>query len=98
MFAVNEKSHIVAFDSQKGDELWRNELLMWRDIGEPLATGKVVIAGDGQGYVHVFSQDNGSLLGRVRVDSSPVNAQPIAINGLMIFQSKAGTLAAYRIQ
>jgi hypothetical protein len=37
-------------------------------------------------------------LGRVRVDSSPVNAQPIAINGLMIFQSKAGTLAAYRIQ
>ena len=98
VFAVNEKSHIVAFDSQKGDELWRNELLMWRDIGEPLATGKVVIAGDGQGYVHVFSQDNGSLLGRVRVDSSPVNAQPIAINGLMIFQSKAGTLAAYRIQ
>lgn len=96
VFAVNEKSYVVGFKANNGEEVWRNESLVWRDLGEPLAVGKVVIAGDIQGYAHILSQDTGDFLGRVRVDSSQVSAAPIAVGGVIIFQSRGGKLAAYR--
>ncbi|SMC66669.1 outer membrane protein assembly factor BamB [Polynucleobacter kasalickyi] len=98
VFAVNDKSYLTGFNALNGQELWRNEKLVWRDLGEPLAVGKVILAGDAEGYLHLFGQDNGNILGRVRVDSTPIEAPPVPTNGLIIVQSKGGTLAAYRIQ
>jgi len=98
VFVVNDKSYVVAFDAIRGDELWRNEKLVWRDVGEPLAVGKYILAGDSQGYLHLFSQDKGDELGRVRVDSSGITAGPIATQSSVIVQTKGGTLAAYKIQ
>lgn len=96
VFSANEKSHVVAFNAANGQEIWRNESMVWRDLGEPLAVGKVVVFGDGQGYVHLLSQDNGNVLGRVRVDSSAVAAAPVAAGGVIVVQSKGGTLAGFR--
>jgi len=98
VYAVNEKSYLVAFNAANGQEIWRNEKLVWRDLGEPLAVGKVILAGDSEGYLHLFGQDNGNILGRVRVDSTPIEAPPIPSNGQIIVQSKGGTLASYRLQ
>jgi outer membrane protein assembly factor BamB len=98
VYAINEKSYLVAFNASNGQEVWRNEKLVWRDLGEPLAVGKVILAGDSEGYLHLFGQDNGNILGRVRVDSSPIEAPPIPSNGQIIVQSKGGTLASFRIQ
>lgn len=98
VFAVNDKSFLVAFNASQGNELWRNEKLQWRDVGEPLAIGTSILAGDSQGYLHVFTQSSGELIGRVRVDSSGITAAPIASQGLIIVQTKGGTLAAYKIQ
>jgi len=96
VYAVNDKSYVVAFDASRGEELWRNEKLVWRDVGEPLAIGKYIWAGDAQGYLHILSQENGDELGRVRVDSSGITSGPISAQGLVIVQTKGGTLAAYR--
>ena len=98
VYAINEKSYLIAFNASNGQESWRNEKLVWRDLGEPLAVGKVILAGDSEGYLHLFGQDNGNILGRVRVDSTPIEAPPIPSNGQIIVQSKGGTLASYRLQ
>jgi outer membrane protein assembly factor BamB len=98
VFAVNDKSYVAGFDASNGTELWRNEKLQWRDVGEPLAVGTSVLAGDSQGYLHLLAQTNGDIIGRVRVDSSAIVAGPIATQGLVIVQTKGGTLAAYKIQ
>jgi len=97
VYAVNDKSFLVAFNATQGNELWRNEKLQWRDVGEPLAVGTSILAGDSQGYLHVFAQSSGDIVGRVRVDSSGITAAPIASQGLIIVQTKGGTLAAYKI-
>jgi outer membrane protein assembly factor BamB len=60
-----------------------------------MAVGKVLLLGDAQGYVHALSQANGEMLARIRHDSSPITAAPIAVNGLILVQSQGGKLAAY---
>jgi outer membrane protein assembly factor BamB len=97
VYAVNEKSYVAGFNADSGVELWRNEKLVWRDLGEPLAVSNLVVAGDSQGYLHAFSQSNGDVIGRIRVDSSPISAAPIPAGPLMIVQTRGGTLAAYKI-
>ena len=96
IFSSNDKSHIYAFKSSNGAEVWRNESLTWRDVGEPLAVGKLLFVGDGQGYLHILSQDSGDFLGRIRVDSSRIVAAPLAVAGVIVVQTRGGTLAAYR--
>jgi outer membrane protein assembly factor BamB len=51
--------------------------------------------GDAQGYIHAFSQANGEMVARIRHDSSPISAAPLAVGGLILVQSQGGKLAAY---
>ncbi len=95
VFSSNEKSHVVAFATKDGSQLWENTQLTYRDVGEPLAVGRVLLVGDAQGYVHALSQANGEMVARIRHDSSPISAAPIAVGGLILIQSQGGKLAAY---
>ncbi|QWD84589.1 outer membrane protein assembly factor BamB [Polynucleobacter asymbioticus] len=95
VFSSNEKSHVTAFAVKDGSQVWENTQLTFRDVGEPMAVGKVLLMGDAQGYVHALSQANGQMLARIRHDSSPITAAPIAVNGLILVQSQGGKLAAY---
>ena len=96
VFAANEKSHVTAFTTKEGTQVWENTKLTFRDVGEPLAVGRVLLMGDAEGYVHAFSQADGELVARIRHDSSPVTTAPIAVNGLILIESQGGKLAAYR--
>ena len=95
VFSSNEKSHVTAFAVKDGSQVWENTQLTFRDVGEPMAVGRVLLVGDAQGYVHALSQANGEMLARIRHDSSPITAAPIAVNGLILVQSQGGKLAAY---
>ena len=95
VFSSNERSHVTAFAVKDGSQVWENTQLTFRDVGEPMAVGKVLLLGDAQGYVHALSQANGEMLARIRHDSSPITAAPIAVNGLILVQSQGGKLAAY---
>jgi outer membrane protein assembly factor BamB len=95
VFSSNEKSYVTAFAAKDGSQLWQNAQLTFRNVGEPLAVGKVLLIGDAEGYVHALSQGNGDMLARIRHDSSPITAAPIAVGGLILIQSQGGKLAAY---
>jgi outer membrane protein assembly factor BamB len=96
VFAADEKSHLVAYRADDGVEVWRNETMTWRDLGEPLAAGRLLVMGDKQGYLHFLEQSSGNPIARIRVDSSAISAAPIVANGLLIIQSRSGSLAAYK--
>ena len=95
VFSSNEKSQVTAFATKDGAQVWENTQLTFRDVGESLAVGKVLLMGDAQGYIHAFSQSKGELIARIRHDSSPISAAPIAVGGLILVQSQGGKLAAY---
>jgi outer membrane protein assembly factor BamB len=95
VFSSNERSYVTAFAVKDGAQAWENTQLMFREVGEPMAVGKVLLLGDAQGYVHALSQAKGEMLARIRHDSSPITAAPIAVTGLILVQSQGGKLAAY---
>jgi outer membrane protein assembly factor BamB len=95
VFSSNERSVVTAFTVKDGTQAWENIQLTFRDVGEPMAVGKVLLLGDAQGYVHALSQASGEMLARIRHDSSPITAAPIAVNGLILIQSQSGKIAAY---
>ena len=96
VFSANERSYVTAFATKDGSQVWENTQLLFRDVGEPLAIGRVLLMGDAEGYVHTFSQANGELVARIRHDSSRISAAPIATDGLILIQSQGGKVAAYR--
>lgn len=96
VFSANERSYVTAFATKDGSQVWENTQLLFRDVGEPLAIGRVLLMGDAEGYVHAFSQANGELVARIRHDSSRISAAPIATDGLILIQSQGGKVAAYR--
>lgn len=96
VFAADEKSHLVAYRADDGVEVWRNDTMTWRDLGEPLAAGRLLVMGDKQGYLHFLEQSSGKPVARIRVDSSAISAAPIVASGLLIVQSRSGSLAAYK--
>ena len=95
VFSANERSYVTAFATKDGSQAWENTQLSFRDVGESLAIGKVLLMGDAQGFVHALSQANGDIVARIKHDNSPITAAPIAADGLIVIQSQGGKIAAY---
>jgi outer membrane protein assembly factor BamB len=92
VYAVDATSQLQAFTVDGGASVWRNERLTYRQLTTPLALTSAVVAGDLEGYVHFLSPAEGSLLARLRVDSSPIVARPMAWNDSAVVLSSDGTL------
>ena len=92
VYAVDSTSQLHSFAAEGGASLWRNDRLTHRQLTTPLALPGAVVVGDLDGYVHFLSPAEGSLLGRVRVDSSPIVARPMAWNDSAVVLTTDGTL------
>ena len=91
-YMVDATSQVQAFAIEQGASLWRNDRLTHRQLTTPLALPGVVVVGDLEGYVHFLSSAEGSLLARVRVDSSRIVARPMAWNDGAVVLTTDGTL------
>ena len=92
VYAVDATSQLHALAAEGGASIWRNERLTHRQLTTPLALPDAVVVGDLEGYVHFLSPAEGSLLARVRVDSSRVLARPLSWNDSAVVLTSDGTL------
>jgi outer membrane protein assembly factor BamB len=93
VYAVDAASQVQAFAVSGGASVWRNDRLTHRELTTPLALPTAVVVGDLEGYLHFLSTAEGSLLARVRVDSSAIVARPMAWNDSVVALSTDVTLA-----
>ena len=98
LYYSDDESLVVAIRDNSEDVVWRNEDLQFRQITAPTAITNYVAVADFEGYIHLLSQIDGRIVGRVRVDSDGVRANLINSNGRLIAYGNSGTLAAYSIQ
>lgn len=96
LFGADANSRITAWRTANGETAWTSEKLLYRALGAPLATGKTVIFGDGQGMVHFLSRDSGETLLRLPTDGSPVVAGPTQAGMTVLVATRNGGLFAFR--
>jgi outer membrane protein assembly factor BamB len=94
VFAADERGALAAFSRTSGQSVWRNDKLAYRHLSTPVSFGRAVVVGDGQGYIHFLSREDGSFIGRVSTDGSPTLAAPLVAGANLILQTQSGTVVA----
>jgi outer membrane protein assembly factor BamB len=94
VFASNDHGHLSAFAKDSGASVWRNDKLANRRLSTPVSFGRAVAVGDFQGYIHFLSREDGAFIGRTSIDGSPMVGSPVVAGSNLVFQTKAGTVAA----
>ena len=96
LYAVDDTGAVHALAKSSGSELWKQDKLRFRRLTSPEVSGAYVLVGDGFGYLHVLSTDNGEIVGRIQIDSSAVRSIVPTPGGVLV-QTSGGTLALVRL-
>lgn len=88
LFAASGKGKVSAFNTEKGDLLWREEYSV--PVGGAMGYGNnLALLGTREGEVLALKYDSGKLLWRVRL-SSEVLVPPVATSGIVLAQTVDG--------
>ena len=99
VYVSDADSEVWALDRRSGGSLWKQDALRRRALTGPVVIGDYVGVGDFEGYLHLLSRLDGSIAGRVRVDSDGIAAAPVAVFGeRLLVLGAGGTLALYQLE
>ena len=98
IYYCDDKSQVFAIRDNSEDIVWDNSDLLNRQITAPTPVGNYIAVADYQGYVHLLSQIDGRIVGRIQADNDGVRANLIANNGRLFVFGNSGRLTAYQLQ
>jgi outer membrane protein assembly factor BamB len=99
VYVSDENSEVWALDRSSGASLWKQSELRRRALTGPTVVGGYVAVGDFEGYVHLLSSLDGSIVGRERVDRAGILAAPEAIgDDQLLVLGAGGKLNLYRLE
>jgi outer membrane protein assembly factor BamB len=98
LFMSDSASDVWRLEMRDGGDLWKQNELHQRRLTAPVPIKDKLVAGDFQGYVHVLSQDDGSLLAREQIDDTPIEAPPVIFDDVVYVYTSGGTLAALTVE
>lgn len=87
LFVTDSTDRVVAVNKETGEIVWEQTQLTGRKLSRPVLLEKVVAVTDLEGYVHLLSLDDGSLVGRTRAGKDAVGVAPVADGSRLIVQS-----------
>ncbi|MFL0801586.1 MAG: outer membrane protein assembly factor BamB [Agarilytica sp.] len=97
VFVSTADSHVIAYNASNGDVVWKNEDLQYREIGAPTTVGRYVATIDGDGYLHILSQQDGQFVERLKPAGDGFNAPMMTHLGKLYILSDDGKLSAYEL-
>jgi outer membrane protein assembly factor BamB len=90
--------NVWALDRSSGTPLWKQDALAHRQLTTPAVQGDYGVVGDLDGYLHWLRLDTGVIVGRTRVENSPMRGTPqVSPEGVLYALSSEGELAAYQL-
>jgi len=95
VYVVDDKGAVHALDKVTGASVWKQDKLLYRKVTAPMLVAGLLVVGDGFGYLHVLSTDDGSIVGRLATDGSAVLAMVPAAGGAAV-QTAKGSVALVR--
>jgi outer membrane protein assembly factor BamB len=98
LFITDVNSDVWRLDPRNGADLWKQAELHQRRLTGPALVKDYLVVGDFEGYLHLLSQDDGSLVGRLKVDDEPIEAAPVVRDDVIYVYSDGGVLAAVAVE
>ncbi len=95
LYVVDVSGNVHALDKRTGASVWKQDKLAFRRLTAPAVVGAYVVVGDGYGYLHFLSPDNGAIVGRVATDGTGIQALVPAGAGF-VAQTAGGTVVSIR--
>lgn len=92
LYVTNVNGAVLAWDKSSGSSVWKNDQLFMRQTSAPHVFGNYLIVGDFEGYLHVLSREDGSMVARLKTDGSAISATPVELNGGLLVQTRDGNL------
>lgn len=97
LFLSDNSSDVWRLEIRNGSDLWKQDELHQRRLTMPVIVKEKLVVGDFEGYVHILSQDDGALLAREQIESSPIEAAPVVYNDMIYVYTLGGKLAALTV-
>jgi outer membrane protein assembly factor BamB len=98
VFVTDADSEVWAIDRRTGRSLWKQADLRRRSLTGPTVIDDYVAVGDFEGYLHLLSRSDGSIVGRERVDSEGIQATPVVVSGdRLLVLGAGGELVLYKL-
>ncbi|QSA96965.1 outer membrane protein assembly factor BamB [Methylococcus sp. EFPC2] len=98
LFLSDASSDVWQLDMRDGGDLWKQDELHQRKLTAPVLVKNYAVVGDFEGYLHVLSQDDGSLQARLQVDDSAIREAPVVYDDVLYVYSADGKLSAVSVE
>jgi outer membrane protein assembly factor BamB len=99
LFVSHTLGSVYSLDYENGRTFWRQGNLSNRRLTKPLSMGTFVAVGDLEGYIHFLSRDDGSFVGRVKIDDEAVMSLIAGNNSSqLIAETRGGGLYAITVK
>lgn len=95
VFGTERDGKVASWRRDNGQRAWTTDRLLHRGVGSPLALGRSVVVGDGFGFLHLLSREDGTLLNRLTTDGSAIVAAPVAAGNTLIAVTANGGVYAF---
>jgi len=92
LFVVDDSGAVHALDKTSGASVWKQDKLLYRKLTSPVLYAGMLVVGDGFGFLHVLSPEDGALIGRLATDGSAIRWIVPATGGLAL-QTEKGSVA-----
>ena len=96
IFGTESDGKVVAWRRSDGERLWSVDRLRFRELSTPLWMGQSVAVGDFEGYIHLLSAKDGSLLSRIATDGSPIVGSPVLVGDTLVVVTQRGGIFGFR--
>ena len=98
IYTVDDKSTVLAFDSDSGDVRWKQEAFLYRELGTPVIYSGYLLVLDSYGFLHVLSQLDGDFIGREKVANIGSRAPMVVKNEKLHIYLDNGKLIVYDLK
>jgi outer membrane protein assembly factor BamB len=98
VYVADDDGTVSAFLRNGQGVRWQNIELGFRELSRPTPVNSYVAVVDFEGYLHLLSQVDGTIVGRTKVDSSGARADMIANGNRLFIYSNDGKLKAYDVE
>ncbi|OTG96208.1 outer membrane protein assembly factor BamB [Acinetobacter sp. ANC 3832] len=94
VFVAETTGKLTAYDLATGQQLWKNEQLLNRDLSNPVVLGQNLVVGDLDGVLHLIDPNTGTIVGRSKT-SGEVRFLRVIDNQLYV-STRKGALSIWQ--